>query len=100
MRVVPFTRRADLHPSWCGQGHVCSHDRPGGEHRSSPLTVDTDTARIVATRIRTQAGRDRIELRVVIDLPADRDHARAIARRVVTRLYHLLTNTRLTGANE
>ena len=93
MRVVPFSRRPDLHPAWCGQGHVCSNDRPGGEHRSNPVSLDTTSSRLVATRIRTQTGRDRMEVRIVVDLPADRAQARAIARRVVVHLARLLNTT-------
>ena len=92
MRTMPFSRRSDRHPAWCGQGHVCSNDRPGGEHRSHPVIVDTETTRLVATRARTQTGRDRIEVRVVVDLPT---HAgQAMARRFILRLHQLLATTR------
>jgi len=80
----------DVHPGWCGRGHVCSHDRPVGEHRSHPVTFDSNAARLVATRIRTRAGRDRIEIRAVLDLPADPHAARTVARLLVVRLFHIL----------
>lgn len=88
------------HPSWCGQSHVCSfYDRPSGEHRSHPVTVDTRHARLVATRICTRTGVDRIEVRTVLDLPADPDHARLMARQFVTRLRHTLDATRIPGGH-
>lgn len=96
MKATPFMRRTDLHPTWCGKGHVCSIDRPGGEHRSHPTTVDTGTTRLVTTRVRTQTGRDRLEVRIVIDLPIDADHAKAMVHRFMVRLHHLL-NTARTG---
>lgn len=82
--------RPDIHPSWCGQGHVCSADRPGGEHRSSPRPLDTHTARLVITRTSTIAGRNRIELRAVIDLPADPIRAEETARRAVLHILQVL----------
>ena len=90
-------KRLDIHPRWCGQGHVCSYDRPAGEHRSNPVTVDTDHARLVATRIRTRAGSDRIELRAVLDLPTDPDAARVMADQFVARLHYTLAGTRGAG---
>lgn len=56
------------HPEWCGGGHVCSADR-AGEHRSHPLTMDIDVARIIATRLQTTSGRNRLEVRTVLELP-------------------------------
>ena len=89
--------RLDIHPRWCGQGHVCSIDRPEGEHRSNPVTVDTDCARLVATRIRTVRGRDRIEVRAVLDLPSDLNLARTMAHQFIVRLHYTLAATRTYG---
>jgi hypothetical protein len=83
-------RQEDLHPAWCGRGHVCSADRPGGEHRSHPLSVDTAAGRLVATRIRTTAGADRLELRAVLDLPADPPAARHLARLLLARVHQAI----------
>ena len=83
--------RDDVHPEWCGGGHVCSIDRPTGEHRSQPLTVDTRVGRVVATRIQTRRGGNRLELRTVLDLPADDQAARDTAAAVMARLEHALT---------
>jgi hypothetical protein len=86
--------RRDIHPTWCGQGHVCSADRPAGEHRSSPVILHGRTATLVATRTRTVAGRDRLEIRAVIDLPADPTRARAVAQIALQRM-----QAALAGAN-
>jgi len=80
--------RLDTHPRWCGQGHLCSADR-GGEHRSHPLTFDppAGAGRIVAIRIRTRGGQDRLEIRAVVDLPAgDQEQARAAAAGMVEQV--------------
>jgi hypothetical protein len=82
--------RRDIHPAWCGQDHVCSHDRPGGEHRSYPYTVDTLHARFVITRIRTRTGVDRLELRAVVDLPIDQVAARHYTVTMLGRVYHAI----------
>ena len=88
--------RRDYHPSWCGRGHVCSADRPGGEHRSNPETFDTRLARLVLTRILTVAGRNRVEIRTVVDLPADPATARNLFEVVTRRLCQAI---RPVGAN-
>jgi len=78
-------RRVDTHPAWCGGGHVCSADRRGS-HRSHPHTVDTEHGRIVLTRIRSQGGRDQVELRAVVELPMGDVDAQVVTRRVVADL--------------
>jgi hypothetical protein len=83
--------RREIHPHWCGQSHVCSIDRPSGEHRSHPLTVTTRIGVVVATRIRTVAGLDRLEVRAVVNLPADPGAAQRSARQVLDRIALALT---------
>lgn len=56
----------------------------GGEHRSHPVTMDTDRGRVVLTRVQTRRGANRMEVRAVVDLPTDPDEARAYAA-IVTR---------------
>jgi hypothetical protein len=92
-----MSHRDDIHPDWCGLGHVCSHDRPAGEHRSHPVTVDTNTARLVVTRIRTRGGRDRIELRVVVDLPRDPGRAQTAARQVAFQVHRAVSRASVSG---
>jgi hypothetical protein len=89
--------RRDIHPTWCGQGHVCSADRPSGEHRSSPVILHGRTATLVATRTRTVAGRDRLEIRAVIDLPDDQTRARMAAQVAVQRMQAALANANPSG---
>ncbi|MFG1785833.1 hypothetical protein ACGFIU_25655 [Rhodococcus oryzae] len=76
-------------PGWCARAHHCTARRlPGGEHASIPEVWVTDVGRFIATRYRDQAGHDRVELRVVLDLADDEDTAQAQAR-------HLLAVTRV-----
>jgi hypothetical protein len=82
--------RVRAHPDWCGQSHVCGVERPGGEHRSHPLTLDTATTRLVLTRTRTRHGHDRMEIRILVDLPADPHQARDRARRLVRAIHHAI----------
>jgi hypothetical protein len=83
-------RRRDIHPPWCAQGHVCSSDAPSGEHRSNPLIIDAPAGRLLASRIQTITGINRIEVRAVVDLPADEDEAQQAARRLVRAVHHLV----------
>jgi hypothetical protein len=78
-------RRRDVHPEWCGGSHVCSVER-GGEHRSHPISMDTEAGRVVLTRVQTLAGANRMEIRAVVDLPAEPRAARAYAASVVERV--------------
>lgn len=75
--------RRNEHPSWCGLGHVCSADRPGGEHRSHPASADTQVGRVVVTRVQTSRGVNRLEIRTVVDLPTDPRQARSAAFRAM-----------------
>lgn len=92
-----MNHRHDDHPNWCGRGHLCSHDQPAGEHRSYPVTLDTTTARIVVTRIRTHTGAQRLELRVVVDLPSNPQRAHAVARHAVVRVCQAVHRASTTG---
>jgi hypothetical protein len=83
-----------LHPAWCGRTHVCSIDRPGGEHRSAPYTVDTEYGRLIITRAQNAAGAARLEIRAAVALPRhDAD-----AREKATRLLCLVHAAIATGA--
>jgi hypothetical protein len=50
------------------------------------MTVDTDAGRLVATRIRTKHGHDQVELRMVVDVPAEPAAAQHAVRRLVVRI--------------
>ena len=73
--------RHDQHPYWCARNHSCT--APTGQHRSSPVTFDTLAYRLVVTRVRARSGRDQLELRAIIDLPAGPAEARNRARALV-----------------
>ena len=75
-RPADRIRRMSRHPSWCAGGHRCGL----GEHRSDPQTWLTSYGTIVATRIRRADGRDRLELRAVVDLPGEDVLAQDVAR--------------------
>lgn len=59
------------HPYWCAADHTCTAGRGAGEHASRPEVFRTELGRLVATRYRDDAGRDRVELRQVIRLDPD-----------------------------
>jgi hypothetical protein len=80
-----MTRRLAAHPDWCGQSHVCSIER-GGEHRSHPVSIDTEVGRVVLTRVQTRRGANRMEIRAVVELPAEAAAARVCASTVVERV--------------
>jgi len=83
--VTSRRRRRPSHPDWCGRSHVCSAEvMSNGEHRSHPVTMDTDAGRVVLTRVQTRGGTNRMEVRAVVDLPTDPARARAYAA-IVTR---------------
>jgi hypothetical protein len=65
---------------WCAGGHRCQPRL--GEHRSEPWTIRTRYGVIVATRLR-QHGRDRLEMRTLVELPADQARARRLAHWVL-----------------
>lgn len=64
---------------------MCSAER-GGEHRSHPISMDTQTGRVVLTRVQTRRGANRMEIRAVVDLPAEPGAARVCAATVVERV--------------
>jgi hypothetical protein len=80
------------HPSWCGQGHLCSADR-GGEHRSHPISAGHGQAVVVATRTQTTTGADRLEIRAVITLPTNQAAAQRAAGLALVRLHRLVCDS-------
>jgi hypothetical protein len=90
--------RPGEHPDWCAQGHLCSADR-GLEHRSHPLTAGTGRAVVVATRIQTVGGADRLEVRAVLTLPSNPTAARRAAGLALQRLHHAIRTTNQTKEN-
>ena len=66
-------------PDWCAGGHRCTA-AGGGEHRSDPHTWLTPYGTLVVTRIREARGQDRLEIRAVVDLPADQAAAHHLGR--------------------
>jgi hypothetical protein len=68
------------HTDWCARGHRCQ--RRLGEHRSQPWAIRTRYGAIVVTRVR-QDRHDRLEVRAVVDLPAEPNRARRVATRVL-----------------
>ena len=69
-------------PDWCAGAHRCTA-AAGGEHRSDPQTWLTTDGTLVATRIRRVDGRERLEVRLVAELPAGEHRARDTARLIV-----------------
>jgi hypothetical protein len=65
---------------WCAGGHLCSPTLR--VHRSEPWTIRTRYGVIVATRVR-HGGRDRLELRTVVELPSDQVAARRLSVRLL-----------------
>ena len=78
-------------PAWCGGGHLCTaqHGYPSGQHRSTPAAFGTGYGSLVATRIATVEGTNRVELRVTVTLPRDDQTAGQLAQAVLTGT-HLL----------
>ena len=86
------------HPDWCAQGHLCSAVR-GGEHRSHPLSAGGGQAVVVATRIQTVAGADRLEVRAVVTLPTNPAAARRVAAVALWRLHRAIRAHNATREN-
>ncbi|MFC7484358.1 hypothetical protein ACFQX7_36040 [Luedemannella flava] len=77
-------RPPDRHPHWCARDHSCTaHTLPTGEHRSDLLVWATGYGKFIATRVRTRAGVDRIELRAVVQLDPNQRTAHRQAQRLV-----------------
>jgi hypothetical protein len=87
--------RRGEHPDWCAQGHLCSAER-GGEHRSHPISAGRGQAVVVATRIQTVAGADRLEVRAVVTLPSHPVAARRAAGLALVHLHNAIRNTNAT----
>jgi hypothetical protein len=83
---------------WCGGGHRCTA-AAGGEHRSHPHTWLTSYGTLVVTRIRRADGRDRLEVRLVAELPGEEPRDRDTARLLVLAL-DLVTRDVLRGRLE
>jgi hypothetical protein len=79
-------------PAWCGREHLCSaqHHYPSGQHRSAPAVFGTGYGSLVASRVATVDGANRVELRVTVTLPRDEHTAGQLAQAVLTGT-HLLT---------
>jgi hypothetical protein len=90
--------RPGEHPDWCAQGHLCSAERGGG-HRSHPISAGHGQAVIVATRIQTVAGADRLEVRAVLTLPTHPAAARRAAGLALVRLHAAIRTTNQTREN-
>lgn len=90
------TKQRD-HPEWCVGGHHCTaKSRTDGEHASEPEIFRTGHGRIVATRYRRADGsRDRVEVRVVVDLDVvDSDRAELQARTAIVAVVEGLARRR------
>jgi len=86
-----------LHPGWCAESHHCTAGRRSdGEHASVPEVFRTSHGRIVATRYRRADGsRDRVEVRVVVDLDVvDSDRAELQARTAIVAVVEGLARRR------
>ncbi|MEV4414993.1 hypothetical protein [Catellatospora sp. NPDC049609] len=91
----PGHRDTGGHPDWCEGAHHCTaNSLPSGEHASRPEVWITDIGRFIGTRYRDRAGRDRMELRIVLDLAEDERiaqaqcrHLMALACKVVSRAF-------------
>jgi hypothetical protein len=81
------------HPEWCAGGHHCTAGRRSdGEHASVPEPFRTDVGKIVATRYQRANGtRDRMELRIVVELDqADEESVQQRARVAIAAVYEAL----------
>lgn len=94
MALVDQGDGRDGHPSWCALGHHCTAWLPSGEHSSVPEVWRTDLGRVVATRHRTVGGRGRLEVRYVVELPADERRAVRLMRYLVAAAYVVLSRAR------
>ncbi|MEV4415080.1 hypothetical protein [Catellatospora sp. NPDC049609] len=71
------------HPDWCARAHHCTAGLPGGEHASIPEVWQIEGGRMVGTRYRDRAGRDHMELRIILGLPDDETTAQAACRHLM-----------------
>lgn len=76
-------------PDWCARGHACTaqHDYPSGEHRSTPLRVETSWGVLVATRVQGITDpASRLEVRLQVALAVDEPRAHVEAVRVAEEI--------------
>ena len=98
-KAISGPARRDGHPSWCARDHSCTaHTLPAGEHRSDLLVWATPYGKFIATRVRTRAGKDRMELRAVVQLDSHQRTAHEQAQRLVVGV-DLAVRTALRAAN-
>jgi hypothetical protein len=72
------------HPTWCAQGHRCGL----GEHRATPVTVQTPGRGVVVlTRVQDAGGRQHVEVRTRIVLADGDEAARVHLARIVWELH-------------
>ena len=83
--TAPTTTRSG-HTDWCAHGHHCGL----GEHRSTPVTLDSPTGVVVLTRVLAATGREHIEIRIRIGLASGEPHARTHLTQIVYGLDALL----------
>ncbi len=57
------------HTTWCAGGHLCNLS----EHRAHPIAIHPTGA---LTRVRDHTGRDHVEIRLRLPLPANETAAR------------------------
>jgi hypothetical protein len=83
----------DGHPHWCPADHRCTARwSSGGEHVSIPEIWRTDIGRVVATRHRdASTGAGHLEVRVVLQLPADETRAQRFMRWAIAAAYVVLS---------
>jgi hypothetical protein len=80
------------HPEWCTRAYSC----PFGEHRAIPAVftaldaAGAPTATAAVTRIGDPAGRELVEIRLRVALPADERAARHRLARTLAELDALL----------
>jgi hypothetical protein len=86
--TLTTTNRPTLtgHPGWCAQGHQCGL----GEHRSTPVTLDSPTGVVILTRVLAATGREHVEIRFRIGLASGEPHAKAHLTQIVYGLDALL----------
>lgn len=91
--LVDVDEENDGHPSWCPADHRCTARwSSGGEHTSIPEVWKTDIGRVVATRHRqADTGTGHVEIRLVLQLPADETAAQRFIRWAVAGAYVVLS---------
>lgn len=81
------------HPDWCARGAGCGL----GEHRAASVVLravdaaGAPTVTAALTRVGDPAGRELVEIRLRVALPADERAARQHLALLLAQLHHLLT---------